>query len=159
MLGAGGPLEDNLIEYREMLSYEIVLITSRDHPLSRHETVTPQDAAKWPMIMPPPGSYSRQFGERAAREFGVELKAAIEVRGWGVIKRYVERGLGVCVAPSLCIHETDQLSVVPFKESFEPRSFGVYTRRGRELPPPARRFLGLLIPGFVSSRGRRTSTS
>ena len=157
VVGAGEPLEDNLVEYREMLTYDIVLITSLDHPLAGRETVTPQDAAEWPMIMPPPGSYSRQFGEKAAREFGVDLKATIEVRGWGVIKRYVERGLGVCVAPSLCIHETDQLSVTPFKESFRARSFGVYTRRSRELPPPARHFIKLLIPGSVPSRGRRTA--
>ena len=36
-----------------MLRYDIVPITSRDHPLAGRETVTPNDAAKCPAIAPP----------------------------------------------------------------------------------------------------------
>ena len=104
--------------------------------------------------MPPAGSYSRQSGETAAREFRVDAKAVVEVGGWGVIKRYMERGVGVCVVPSLCIHPTDQLSVVPLREYFGARSFGVYTRRGKALSAPARRLLELLVPACVPGRAR-----
>ena len=75
--------EDSSLEYREMMSYEIVLVTSLEHPLAERETVTLREAAEWPMIMPPPGSYSREFGEAVTRAFGVDLKATVEVRGWG----------------------------------------------------------------------------
>ena len=75
VLGAREPLEGHALEYHEMLRYDIVLITSRNHPLAGRETVTPHEAAKWPAIVPPAGSYSRQFGEIAAREFGTDVKA------------------------------------------------------------------------------------
>ena len=83
VLGAREPLEGCAHEYHEMLLYDIVLITSRDHPLAARETVTPQEAANWPAIVPPPGSYSRQFGATAAREFRIDAKAVLEVGGWG----------------------------------------------------------------------------
>ena len=153
LLGPSEPLEGYAVEYREMLTYDIVLITSRDHPLAGRETVTPQEAAKWPVVVPPAGSYSLQFGETAASRFGVEGKSFLEVGGWGVIKRYVERGIGICLAPSISIHPTDQLSVIPLKEYFPARSFGVYTVRGRALTAPAQRLLGLLIPGLAQQRG------
>ena len=149
VLGAREPLEGYALEYREMLRYDIVLITSRNHPLASRETVTAKEVGKWPTIVPPAGSYSRQFGETAAREFGVDVKAMLEVGGWGVIKRYVERGIGVSVVPSICLHEADQVSVVRLEEEFRARSFGVYTRRGRALSAPARALLGLLIPGIA----------
>ena len=155
VLGAREPLEGHALEYHEMLRYDIVLITSRNHPLAGRETVTPQEAAKWPAIVPPAGSYSRQFSETAAREFGTDVKAVLEVGGWGVIKRYVERGIGICVVPSICLHETDEVSVIRLEEKFQARSFGVYTRRARMLSAPARAFLGLLIPGIAPSIGMR----
>ena len=157
VLGAREPLDDDELEYRKMLSYDIVLITWRDHPLADREMVTLEEAAQWPAIVPATGSYSRRFGEAAARECGVDVKAVLEVGGWGVIKRYVERGIGICVVPSLCLHETDQVSVIGLAEHVRPRSFGVYTRRRKTLSAPARAFLGLLIPGFAQwRRGRAT---
>ena len=83
VLGARETLEGHALEYHEMLRYDIVLITSRNHPLAGRETVTPQEAAKWPAVVPPAGSHSRQFGESAARELGIDVKAVLEVGGWG----------------------------------------------------------------------------
>ena len=155
VLGAREPLEGHALEYHEMLRYDIVLITSRNHPLAGRETVTPEEAAKWPAIVPPAGSYSRQFGETAAREFGVDVNAVLQVGGWGVVKRYVERGIGICVVPSICLHETDDVSVIRFEARFQARSYGVYTRRGKALSVPARALLGLLLPGTAQSLGRQ----
>ena len=62
------------------------------------------------------GSHSRQLGETAAREFGIDVNAVVEVGGWGVIRRYVERGIGICVVPSVCLHETDEVSVIALRQ-------------------------------------------
>ena len=143
------PLEDHALQYREMLRYNIVLITARDHPLAGRATVTPQEVAEGPVVVPLAGSYGRKLAESAAREFGVEIEAVIEVGGWGVIKRYVERGLGICMVPSICVRDNDPLSVISLENYFAPRSYGVYTRRGKALTAAARRLLELLIPGFA----------
>jgi DNA-binding transcriptional LysR family regulator len=136
------------LEYRELLRYDTVLITSLGHPLAGRSTVSPDEAAAWPAIVPPAGTYSRQFGETAAQRFGVDVNAVIEVGGWGVIKRYVECGLGVSVVPSISILESDRVAVIPLKEYIPTRSYGVFTRRGQYLTPPALRFLRLMIPDF-----------
>ena len=146
VLGVKDPYPEDTLEYRQILPYDIVLITSLDHPLAGRESVSPEEASAWPAIVPAPGSYSRQFGETAARQFGFDVTAVIRVGGWGVIKRYVEQGLGISVVPSISIQGTDRLSVIPLKEHFPTRSFGVFTRRGKFLTPPARRLLRLMIP-------------
>ena len=148
VLGVKDPYPEDTLEYRELLPYDIVLITSLDHPLAGRDTVSPDEASAWPAIVPPAGTYSRQFGETAAQQFGIDVKAAIEVGGWGVIKRFVESGLGISVVPSISISDNDRLSVVSLKDYFPTRSFGVFTRRGKFLTPPARRLLRLMVPDF-----------
>ena len=149
VLGAqdANPVED-AVAFRHLLRYDIVLITSRNHPLAGRTSVSPEEAAGWPVIVPPAGAYSVQFGETVAERFGIDHNAAITVGGWGVIKRYVESGLGIAIVPSIAIHETDRVSVIPLSEYFPARNFGVYTKRGRQLTPTARRLLGLMGAEF-----------
>lgn len=148
VLGARDPYPSDSVEYRELLRYDIVLITSLDHPLAGRETVTPEEAQAWRSIVPHAGAYSTQSGETAAERFGVHDNAVIRVGGWGVIKRFVEYGLGIAVVPSISIHETDRLSVIPLGAYFPSRSYGVYTRRRKFLSPPARRLLLLMGQKF-----------
>ena len=145
-LGVPDSGQDNSLEYREILTYKVVLITSQDHPLAGRKRVSLQEAASWPAIVPPPGTANRRMAEAAARRFGIRIRAVIEVGGWDALKRFVELGIGVAAVPSICIRETDKVSVVPVEEYLESRSFGVFTRRGDYLTAPARRILGLMIP-------------
>ena len=148
VLGVKDPFPEDTLEYWDLLRYDIVLITSLDHPLAGRETVSAEEASAWPAIVPPAGTYSRQFGETAAQRLGIDVKAVIEVGGWNVIKRCVETGLGISVVPSITLSETDRLSVIPLEEFFPSRNFGVFTRRGKFLTSPARRLLRLMIPDF-----------
>lgn len=139
-------LPEETLTYHELRRYRMVLITALDHPLAGRSTVPPREAAAWPAVVPPAGSYSRQFGESAARALGVDVNVAVEVGGWGVLKRYVEAGFGLSVVPSLVVSDTDRLSVAELEWDDPPRSFGVYARRDRHLTPAARRFLAVLLP-------------
>ena len=148
VLGVQDPYPEDVLEYHRFLPYDIMLITSLDHPLAGRESVSPEEAAAWPAIVPPAGTYSGQFGATAAQHFGVDDNAVIEVGGWAVIKRYVAAGLGVSVVPSIILSQTDPLSVIPLTEYFPGRSYGVFTRRGKFLTLPARRLLRLMLPDF-----------
>ena len=144
-----GPREcfsEQSVVYHELRTYRIVLITAPGHPLAGRDSVSPREAAAFPALVPPAGTYSRQFGETAAEALGIVIDAVIEVGGWGVLKRYVEAGFGLSVVPSLVLNDTDRLAVVALEWDDPPRSFGVYARTDRHLTPAARRFLEMLIP-------------
>ena len=148
VLGVQEPQPDRTLEFHHILSYDVVLITAEDHPLANRTTVSPEEISAWPAIVPASGTYSRQLGEIAARQHGVRINVVIEVGGWRLIKRYVECGLGISVVPSVALVATDRVAVIPLAEYFPTRSFGVYTRRGKYLTPPALRLLRLMIPDF-----------
>ena len=146
VVGPREPHAEESLVYRELRTHRLVLITALDHPLAGRASVTPHEAAAFPAVAPPAGTYSRQFGEAVAEALGIVINVVVEVGGWGVLKRYVEAGFGFSVVPSLVLNDTDRLAVVALKLDDPPRSFGVYARPDRHLTPAARRFLEVLIP-------------
>lgn len=154
VFGPAEPHPEEAFVYHELCTYAMVIITSLDHPLAGRERVSPHEAAAWPAVVPPAETYSRQYGETAARKLGIDINAVVEVGGWGVLKRYVEAGFGLSVVPSLVVSATDRLSVVALEWDDPPRSFGVYARRDRHLTPAARRVLEVLVPNAPESPPR-----
>ena len=132
------------LRYRELFTYERVLITALDHPLAGYASVSPREAGAYPAIVPPAGTYSRRFGDSAAHALGINIDVAVEVGGWGMLKRYVEANIGVSVVPDLVVSDSDQLSVVALDADFPAQSFGVFTLRDGFLTTSARRFLEVL---------------
>ena len=140
VFGARGPCSEE-IEYRPVLSYELVLITSPDHRLAGRESVTPEEIAAFPVIVPDFGTYSLQSGESPLRHLGIEANVVIEVGGWDVVEHYVEAGLGIAFCPSFCLTEMSAVSVVPLGQYFSSRSYGWFMQRDRPLSWPAERLL------------------
>lgn len=136
------------IVYHRVACYDYVLITAPDHPLAGRESVSLEEIAGYPAVVPNPDMYSRQPGGSAVEPFGADLKGAIEVGRWGVIKLYVKQGLGISVVPGVCLDENDELSIVPLADELPNRSYGVVVRRGKLLTPSARRLAQLMVPDF-----------
>ena len=158
MLGPRDLDPDRHFRYRELFAYERVLITALDHPLAGRGSVSLHEAAAYRAVAPPAGNYSRQIVEKAARALGIDIGVAVEVDGWGMLKRYVEAGIGVSVVPSLCLSDSDQLSVVALDADFAPNSYGVFTLRGRLLTATARRFLEVLVPDLSGANRDSSAT-
>ena len=140
VFGARGPSSEE-VEYRPVLTYELVLITSRDHRFAGRESVTPEEIADCPVIVPDFGTYSLQSGESPLRHLGIEGNVVIEVGGWDVVEHYVEAGLGIAFCPSFCLTGTSPVSVVPLGQYFSSRSYGWFMQRGRPLSWQAERLL------------------
>ena len=143
VLGAGGGGEpvSTEFEYRPVLSYDLVLITARDHPLAGRNSVTPEDLAGSPVVVPDLVVHSPRFSEGLARHFGIEANVTIEIGGWEVVEHYVAAGLGVAFCPSFCVSGGGGVSVVPLDQHFPKQSYGWFTRPGKPLSWPAQRLV------------------
>lgn len=139
--------EDDMV-YHHVAWYDYVLITAPDHPLAGRENVTLEEAVTWPAVLPSADMDHQRSKESASRYFGVDWNVAIEVSRWGVLKLYVEHGLGISLVPSVCLSEDDELSAIPLTDSFPVRSYGVIVRRGKFLTPATRRLIQLMLPGY-----------
>jgi DNA-binding transcriptional LysR family regulator len=78
------------------------------------------------------------------RQRNLDYTVTLEAGGWEVIKKYVERGLGVSIVSAICLSDSQELSVLPLGKYFPSRSYGVVLRRGKFLSPAAKRFINMM---------------
>ena len=149
MLGTSHRDLDERVRYHELLAYRPVLIVPPGHPLAARGKVATHEARGCRVVLPSAETHSAQFGETVLRALAAGARIAAEVDGWGLVKRYVEAGIGVSAVPSLCVNDSDRLVVVEFDPPFPPLSYGVFSLRDRLLTPSARRFLEVLAPNAV----------
>ena len=137
-------VDQEKIDYRPLFSYHLVLATPLGHPLAERESVTREEVAAYPAIMPPAGMYGTRFGESPIQWIGLAANVAIQADGWNTIKRHVEAGLGIAVIPNICITDKDRVSTIPLTRYFESRTFGLFTRIDKALSPAAEQFVKLI---------------
>ena len=145
---AVGPMLDTPhdIEFHPLVSYEPMLITRLDHPLTQRKRITLKDICKYPLILPPKNQSTYRFVESVFTQHSLDYDVKLEVGGYDVIKRYVELGLGISIVISHCLSENENLWKFSVSRWFSKRSYGVVLRKGKRLSPQAQRFVATLAP-------------
>lgn len=140
---AVGPMLDTPsdIRFYPIMTYHPVLITARDHPLTRRKRITLKDIAEYPLILPPRSQSTYRFVEMVFAEHSLQHEVKLEVGGYDVIVTYVELGLGISIVMSHCLTGKEKLHTVELGKYFPSRSYGLVVRKGRVLPPAARLFV------------------
>ncbi len=144
---------DDLI-YDPIVSYNPVVITPPNHPLSRMDRVTIKDIGKYGLILPPRHLSTWHIVKMVFAQHNVSFQVTLEAGGWEVIKRYVSLGQGISIVTDVCITEQDRqnMSIIPIDQYFPRRSYGIVTRKGKFLSAPAQRFIEIMNENFDKSQ-------
>lgn len=139
------PLPPGDIEFRPILTCDRVLIAKRGNAMLKGGPRL-EKLARESFVLPRKGSTTRTMIEGAFVQAGLELRVAVEAGGWEIVKRYVAMGLGVSVVPAFVIRPADRkgLGTRPVQALFGQETYGLVTRRGREVSRAGRVFLGIL---------------
>ncbi len=88
----------------ELLSREpLVMVASPEHPLSRAQSVLPDELEGAPVLFTERGCGYRRVFERALSEFGVSPEAAGEFTSAEAVKRCAEAGMGMAVLAEVSV--------------------------------------------------------
>ena len=139
------PPDEPLLQFAELFRYHVVLLTPLNHPLLDQHVVDLKDIAAWPMILPGPGSLTRQKVEQALKSSGINFDVILAVDDSESIKRYVEIGMGVAVSTDFTLHpaDHDRLGVVRLSHLFDTSEIGVCTLKGK--------FQGRAVRNFIDT--------
>lgn len=132
------------LQYFPVYTFEPVLITPLDHPLTQSDSVKLHDISQYGLILSPQHQSTWQMVDLVFRQFNVDYKVNLEAGGWEVIKRYVEYGLGISILTNICLSGKESLHTIPLGEFFPKRSYGLFMRKGKVLSPAAKRFIGIM---------------
>ena len=130
--------------FEELFEFEPVLITPKDHPLAGKKDITLEDISPYGLILPPRELSTWRKVDKIFSDQGIPYKVSMEVGGWGVIKKYVEEGMGISIVTCLSLTGKENLSAISLKKYFPKQVYGAVIRRGKFLTPQARGFLEIL---------------
>jgi len=132
-------------EFLPFITRDRVLIASPGHPVFSRRA-TPETLSRHAFVLPRKGSTTRSLIEGAFAGAGLELRISVEAGGWEIVKHYVALGLGISVIPAFCLQPSDRprLASRSLRHLFGQETYGIVTKRGRDLPAAAKALLSEL---------------
>jgi DNA-binding transcriptional LysR family regulator len=97
------------------LKEELVLITSKDHILSKKESISLREIKDYPLILREEGSATRKVVLSALKSMRITPSVLIEVKSTDFIKEWVSKGKGISVLIKRSILEDEKphLKIIP----------------------------------------------
>ncbi len=145
-----------VIESRELVSDDLVVIVPTGHPWWERGTVTVAEVQAEPLIIRERGSGTREALEHAIAEAGVDFSAFRVVGEMGstqAIKQGVRAGVGVALISKRAVHDECKAGLVhclTVEDLRVTRAFHLAMHRDRSRSPLATAFLQFLESQFPS---------
>jgi len=97
------------------LKEELVLITSKDHVLSKKESISIREIKDYPLILREEGSATRKVVLSALKSMRITPSVLMEVKSTDFIKEWVSKGKGISVLIKRSILEDEKrhLKIIP----------------------------------------------
>jgi DNA-binding transcriptional LysR family regulator len=138
------PVEHPKLLKREILEDRLVIITSPIHPLTRKQTLAPQDLKDEQLIMHETGSAPREAIEEYIRKNDISVKIHLEISSNHAIKRAVEDGLGIAlISRRVAIDEirAGRLAAIPLSDPSMIRKYYMVHHKDKYLSEPLQSFI------------------
>jgi DNA-binding transcriptional LysR family regulator len=122
----------------------LTLILSTRHPLASCSSLSLEQVAALPFIVPETISRTRQFIEQTMRERGYTLKIVMHFQGTEPVKKAIESNLGVGIVSSAAVVrevEAGVLRAMPITDLELRRPLTMFYRHGKYFGPMARDFM------------------
>lgn len=137
---------------RPVVPYEMVLVTPRDHPLSRRRRITLADIAQYPFISYTKDTETRRLIDQPFEQIRQKVSIRMALGSTDLIIKYVSLGYGISIIHNLNIDEANRenLHIRPLKR-FYPRQHIYLIYREEETFSPA---VGAFCDLFEHSKTR-----
>jgi DNA-binding transcriptional LysR family regulator len=135
---------DQDLETYPIMTDDLVVITSPEHPLASKETLHISDLGSESIIIEGDSSSLYDTVVEAFRRFHTPLHVSVESGTIEAIKRMVERKLGIGIVPRMCVQEegaSGKLKLKQVEDFREERTLWAARRRNESHYPAAQVFM------------------
>lgn len=149
------PIKSPNLKVHSIFRDRVMLMISAKNPLSKQKSVSIDDVAAQPLILPTRG-YVRQMMDKLLRPYGSQVQVRMEIASVGVIKSFVAAGLGVSLlSESFAVDEVraGRLKMLPIRDFELTRELGIAYRANRALPRAVSSFVASVRQTAASASG------
>ncbi|HWP85698.1 MAG TPA: LysR family transcriptional regulator [Terriglobia bacterium] len=141
------PIQERKLEIVKIYSDEIRLLVPPNHPLAGASSVTAQEAAAYPLLLPKTGRTRSQI-DQFLEPVESNIRISMELESSEMIKRFVIAGLGVGFLATSTAREqlqSGQLKDIPTAPLSMTRTLGLVYRRDKPLSRAALGFIEVVL--------------
>ena len=123
-----------------------IFVTNEEHPELIKGVVPLAKLQEYPLIMMEPNTVARRYMTTFLETVGIDLKPAIEISSWDLMKRLVIRGMGIgCIPREYALHRLADKSMYEIKTDpvLPARSIGMALPKNAQIPYALRAFIDL----------------
>ncbi len=121
---------------------ELVVTFAKNHPISRHKTLSAAILADYPAILPDKETFTRRIIDNVFSDSGIRYQLAFSTNYLETIKVMVEAGLGWSVIPKIMLSSTLTYRPLPGKRII--RKLGLMLHKNKVITPTLQTFLNEL---------------
>ncbi len=117
------------------------------HPFYEKDSVSLEELSEEDLILPTKNTFTRKTIEKAMRENKIPLKVTYEISNNEMIKRMVEKKLGITILCSSMIPSDicAGIKAVKIDDLHSYRHINIIFRKDKKLSPPLRNFIDFLV--------------
>ncbi|MGH9405298.1 MAG: LysR family transcriptional regulator [Terriglobia bacterium] len=155
------PITANNMEVIPVSREEMQVVAPAGHPLAKSRSVTVEEVANHPLILPKTGN-TRVVLDRLLRDYRGRLQISMELASVETIKKFVGAGLGISLISRTYVQTevaAGLLKLIPLEGQKLHRELGLVYRRDRHLSLPAKVFIDVVRESTkVSKPGSNSKT-
>ena len=140
---------------------EVQVVVPKKHPLSKKRSVTAEEVAQYPLILPKTG-HTRVLMDRLLRDYRQHLQISMELASVETIKKFVGAGLGISLISRTYAQAevaAGLLKLIPLEGQKIHRELGLVYRRDRHLSLPAKVFIEVVRESTKTSSSQPDSST
>ncbi len=137
------PITATNMEVIPVFKDEMQVVVPANHPMARKRSVTVEEVANYPLILPKTGN-TRVVIDRLLRDFRQHVQISMELASVETIKKFVGAGLGISIISRTYAQPevaANLLKLIPLEGDKLFRELGLVYRRDRYLSLPAKVFI------------------
>jgi DNA-binding transcriptional LysR family regulator len=154
------PQTANNMEVIPVFRDELQVVVPKQHPLAKKRSVTSEEVAQHPLILPKTG-HTRVVIDRLLRNYREHLQISMELASVETIKKFVGAGLGISLISRTYAQAevaAGLLKLIPLDGQKIHRELGLIYRRDRYLSLPAKVFIEVVRESTQVTNSNSPST-
>ena len=140
---------------------EVQAVVPKDHPLAKKRSITLEELAHCPLILPKTG-HTRVMLDRLLRDYRNQIQISMELASVETIKKFVGAGLGISVISRTYAQAevaAGLLKLIPIEGQKLYRELGLIYRRDRYHSLPAKVFIEVVRESTKAASAASPSTT
>lgn len=141
------PIQERKLEIVKVYSDEVRLLVPPGHALAGSKTVTAQEAAAYPLLLPKTGRTRSQI-DQFLEPVESNIRISMELESSEMLKRFIMAGLGIGFMATSTAREQirgGQLKAIPLAPLPMPRTLGLIYRKDKALSRAALGFIEVVL--------------